>query len=219
MIRNNLFSAFLTLCLLCSCSRTTMVSGRITNIRTGNPVAGMPVTLYVSNGNEPRDSSNPKIVGESSTTTNSNGEYALEYSGIGIDGAWLEINESLYCYAHFEEFRSGGVVTNKSSEVDIQIDSADGRIRLLLQNQSGLSEKIFVRVDCDATGPKGHTCCNRDVENNIQPGQSETLSFSVSADRFVPVYWGTSQFSGWNAPHVDSVYCPRGQTTWLLLSF
>lgn len=219
MIQNILRLASLTILLLCSCTRTTMVSGRITNIRTGNPVAGMPVTLHVYNGHEPRDSSNPKKVGQSSTHTNSNGEYALECSGVGIDDASLELDNGNFCYAYFMAFLSDQVKPNASREVNIEIDSVDGRLHLILQNQTGQFEQLFVKVDCDATGDKGNYCCSNKFKYALVAGASDTLQFLVSAGRYVPFYWGTSEFTAWNSPNVDSVFCPRGVTTTFTLSF
>ncbi len=205
--------------ILVSCARTTVVSGRITNIRTGNPVVGMPVTLNVYNGNEPRDSSNPKKVGDTSTKTGSNGEYALEYTDVGIDAVGLFLDNGEICYSYFGAVRSDKVKTNGSSEVNIQIDSIDGKLQLILQNLSGQSDKLYLRVDCDATGEKGYACCSINFNNTIPAGQSDTVTFRISAGRFVPVYWGETIFTGWNAPRVDSVFCPRNQTTPMVISF
>ena len=205
--------------MLGSCTRTTVVSGRITNIRTGNPVVGMPVTLNVYNGNEPRDSSDPKKVGDTSINTDANGEYALEYSGVGIDGASLWLDGGGFCTSFFDADFSDKVKTNGSSEVNIQIDSIDGNLQLILQNLSGQSDKLYLRVDCDATGEKGYACCSFNFNNTIPAGQSDTVTFRISAGRFVPVYWGETIFTGWNAPRVDSVFCQRNQTTPMVISF
>lgn len=206
-------------CLLCSCSRTTFVSGRVTNIRTGNPVVGMPVSLSIYNGHDPQDSSNPKKVGTSSTLTGPDGEYTLELSGKGIDEAGLQLDEGRLCFSYFEAYRSDNVVENEAREVNIQIDSIDGRLQLVLENETGQFPKLYVRVDCDATGDKGIYCCNTNVENSLSAGQTTSHEFPVSANRYVWVYWGTDPFTGWNAPAIDSVYCPRGQTTPFVIKF
>jgi hypothetical protein len=214
-----LVTALFFLCLLSACTRTTMVHGRITNIWDGSPIVGTKVALYVYDGNEPHDSANPKKVGESTDVTDVNGEYALEYSGTGIDKVGLYLDDGYGCSSFFGSVWSDKPQPNRSREVNIQVDPVDGKIELVLQNQSGISNNVYLRVDCDATGEKGYYCCNYAFENTILPGQSDTVQFNVSAGRFVPVYWGEQQFAGWNSPHVDSVFCPRGQTTPLVIKF
>lgn len=199
-----------------SCTRTTMVSGTIINCVTGKPIAGMPVSLYAYNGNEPRDSSNPKKVGEANTVTDASGNYALEYSDSGIDDVDLYVDYGKFCFDYFDEKRSANPRPNNSTEVNIQIDSIDADLYIDLQNLSGQSDKAFVRVRCNVledTAP----CCNYGQGTPVVPGGSASLHFRVSSSRKVPVYWSTSSFSGWNAPHIDSVYCPRNtKTTWTI---
>ena len=209
----------LLLLLSSACNRSTMVSGRITNLTTGNPVVGMKVELSIYNGNEPKDSANPKKVGAAVSTTGPNGEYALEISGSGIDGASLSLRDGVLCSAFFDAKYSDQVAANAAREVNIQVDSIDGTLQLVLDNQSGLSDRVYVRVDCDQIAPKGYACCNHDFENLLSAGQSNTLNFGVSAGRYVSVYWGESTFPNWDAPHIDSVFCPRGQVTQWKLSF
>lgn len=202
-----------------SCERTTMVSGRITNARTSQPLAGLKVTMFASNGHEPRDSPNPKIVGEVSTLTDSAGGYALEYTDVGIDGVSLRLGQGYFCAEYFDVEKSQIPAANECQEVNMTVSDIDGRLRVVLQNLTGMTEELFMRVDCDGIGPKGIFCCEHDFKNVLALGETDTIDFPVSADRFVPVYWGTSKFNDWNSPTVDSVFCPIGTSTHLVISF
>lgn len=202
-----------------SCERTTMVSGRITNARTSNPIKGMMVTLNAYNCNDPQDSAIPKKVGESTTFTDSLGEYTLEYKGAGIDGVRIQLKGDSYCISYFETNPSDKPMVNKSQEVNFRVLQIDGRLNVILQNLTGQVDSLFFRVDCDGVGSKGIYCCNYNFANYIPLGQADTISFPVSADRFVPVYWGTSKFDGWDAPRVDSVFCAFGEATPIVISF
>jgi hypothetical protein len=202
-----------------SCERTTMVSGRITNARTAQPLAGIKVTMFASNGHEPRDSPNPKIVGEVSTLTDSTGGYALEYSGRGIDGVSLQLGQGIYCAEYFDVDKSQYPAANECKEVNMQVSEIDGRLNVILKNLTGLTDSLFLRVDCDGIGPKGIFCCEHHGLNTVPVGEADTIVFPVSADRFVPVYWGTSKFDGWDAPRVDSVFCAFGEATPIVISF
>lgn len=175
--------------------------------------------MYAYNGNDPQDSANQKKVGESSTVTDSAGEYSLEYTGVGIDGVDIYLNGGNYCWAYFETNPSDKPMVNKSTEVNFQVLQIDGRLNVVLQNLTGQADSLFFRVDCDGVGAKGIYCCNYSFANYIPVGETDTIDFPVSADRFVPVYWGTSKFDGWDAPAVDSVFCPKDAITHIVISF
>lgn len=200
------------------CSRTTMVSGKITNYHTGKAVVGIDVILRAYNGNQPQDSSNPKLVGEVKTKTDTSGYYELDYTGSGIDKTNLWIG-GYPCGNYFESSQSEKLKTNDCTEINFQLDERDGDLHLVFENQSGSIDKVFLRVDCDATGDLGFYCCKHSFENEIAVGQRDTVKFGVSADRFVKVFWGTETFNNWYAPQIDSVFCPRGKSTEFLIKF
>ena len=190
-----------------------MVTGRILNVVTNEPMSKFPVVLNGYKGNEPHDSSNPKLVDSISTVTNEKGEFALELSKTRLDDAGLFLGTG-YCYSHFGETYSNPIKANKSVETEIKIDPLNGRLDIFLQNQTAAFGTLFLEVDCDVLdGDKGSACCHQHFENLLDAGQIDTLHFRVTAGRFVKVYWGTTKFNNWNSPRVDSVFCEIGATT------
>jgi hypothetical protein len=194
--------------LLGSCSKNTMVSGKVTNYKNGNPVAGMEVTLNVYDGHNPRDSNNPKLAGSTTTRTDKDGFYSLEYKEKGIDNASLWLDAGRLCTNFFEEIRSDNIEVNGHSKIDIQIDSIDASLEVLLSNTTATSRTIFLSVDCDAVPPKGVYCCGSISKIDLNVQESKTIQYKISGNRPVGIYWGDTSFTNWAAPHVDSLYCP-----------
>ena len=214
-------STFLALITLMGCSRNTQVSGVVTNAFTGRPIPGLAVTLWAYNGHDPHDSVNPKKVGETITQTDSEGEYAVEYSGRGIDLVRLEVGNSAqgFCYNYFDIKYSEFPEANHCAESNIVVDQITGHINLQLDHQSAGSDSLFVRVDCDFLNKKGTVCCDYIFENKISVGEPKSMNLPVTAGRFVYIYWGQSRFDNWDAPSIDSVYCEPTMITPFHISF
>jgi hypothetical protein len=205
----SVISTFALLCL--SCSRTTMVSGRITNYYTGEPIAGQSVTLMVFNG-VVGDSPTPKLAEEQNTTTDENGNYSLELSDKGIDDARIVVDGNL-CTDYFYQEYSDKIEPNESKEINFRVDQITGKLKVVLTNQTGLFQDVFVKTDCDTHGDKGIFCFPGNSFLSVPTGRVDSVTVPVVAGRYVYVYWGNTDFADWNAPHIDSVYCNLGKTT------
>lgn len=209
--------AFLCFFIFVGCSKTTQVTGVITNAYSGKPVADLKVTLNAYNG-VIHDSSIAKKVGESIVMTNEKGEFTVEYTGKGIDqiGLWLGGG---YSVSHFDVEYSASPESNECTETNIIYDAIDGRLNVGLAHLSSPSDSLYFRVDCDFLGDKGTACCNIYFANKLAAGETQTIGFPVTAGRYVYVYWGTTYFKSWNAPNIDSVYCETGKTTDFIIQY
>ncbi len=209
--------AVLMAILLFGCAKTTSISGKVISAVDGEPVKNLPVMMNIYNG-VVKDSSIKKKVDEENTTTDENGRFSMEYTGTGIDAAGLEFGGG-FCGTYFDYQSSPSIKANKSVDTVVKIDLIDGNLNLILHNNAGLTDSLFVRVDCDVMGEKGFVCCNLNYANKLLVGASDTLHFRVTAGRFVSVYWGEQAFPQWASPHVDSVFCKRDATTDLTIDF
>jgi hypothetical protein len=205
-------STFLSFVFLVGCSRETQVTGVVTNAFTGKPIPGLSISLFAYNGNEPRDSANPKKVGEAQTTTNTNGEYTLTYNGKGIDKVGLLVGGG-YNVTHFDLQYSESPEPNHCTENNIVVDQITGFVDVELDHQFSPVDSLYFRVDCDILNEKGTACCNRSFENKLATGETRTVKIPVTAGRYVYIYSSPTRFRNWDTPRVDSVFCDPDKTT------
>jgi hypothetical protein len=204
---------------LIACNRTTIVSGHITDLRNGQPLANLPVYLTAYKGYE-HDSANRKFDGRSSTTTDNSGKYSLEFTDSGIDYIGISIGLDVGCYYDFfnELVGSGSLRAGCSNEYNIKTIPIDGHLRIRLKNTTGQADTVYCGIDSDGQGYAKALCAKR-LTLPIAAGQTTSFNTGIAGDQYIKIYWGTTDFLKWDAPRVDSVYCPRNDTTLLDLGF
>jgi hypothetical protein len=202
------------LAVLCSnCQKTTQATGVVYNYFTGKPIPGVTVGLIGYDGTQP-DSPVPTRCTLDETTTDENGAYNLEVGCFGMDNVSIRVGGEHQQFFGFYFFakRSADLRLGKFNEIDFQLDSIDGGLKVQLFNQQGIDDTLYVRVYCNAIGLP--TYYGGQVTPIAVPGGTSSSKFwYVTANRYVKYYWDTVPFSDFNAAHVDSVFCTRGDTT------
>ena len=201
------------LCLV-ACSKTTQISGVVTSIRTGEPLADIEM-IFLGYKGKIKDSNQSIVASQQTVFSDENGNYAVEFSGKFDD---ISVNLLTgYCNKYFDNTPIDDIEQGEQNIRNIGLDMADGELKLVLLNTSGATTtNLDMRVLCKANNEVAG-CCSRSSKFSSELGQVDTLSrFIVSPERYVKVIWVDKTQ---NTNHLDSVFCPAGGVGYLTINY
>lgn len=202
----------LMLCLV-ACSKTTQISGVVTSIRTGEPLADIQI-FFLGYKGKMKDSNQSIVASQKIVVTDENGNYAVELSG-KFDN--ISVDLPYYCSKYFDVTNNDDIEQGEQNTRNIGLDMADGDLKIILTNISGATtSNLDIKVLCKANN-EGAGCCSTSSKFSSVLGQVDTLSrFIVSPERYVKVIWVDKSK---NMNHLDSVFCPAGGVGYLAISY
>ncbi len=192
-------------CILSSCERTTTVTGTITDSATGLPLEGVKVNLvanlFKKKGFE--------LVDSSIFVTGADGKYTVEIEGKKISQIFIRMGKPYYFSPEEIYLKKGDCKV-----FDKKLNPLDAYLAFTVINETQADE-LFCFVGGNL------------YEGNLQIGPGgkgsdipSTFLLRVAGGDFVRIYWD-SKLSNLidKASHVDSIFCPRNDTTQFLLKF
>jgi hypothetical protein len=200
------------LCLV-ACSKTTQISGVVTSIRTGEPLADIQI-FFLGYKGKIQDSNQSIVASQKIVETDENGNYAVELSGKFDD---ISVGLTYYCSKYFDVTNIDDIEQGEQNIRNIGLDMADGDLKIILTNTSGATtSNLDIRVLCTGNNEVAG-CCSTSSKFSSVLGQVDTLSrFIVSPERYVKVTWVDKSK---NINHLDSVFCPAGGVGYLNLAY
>lgn len=193
--------------LLGGCSKTTMVSGQITDKLTGLPISGVSVKFIATTVT--KDNKYPTI-DQDSSISDINGNYSVQVEGKNVFSTSLFCNKQGYANSAPLYPRNGVCKT-----IDIQMDSIDAYLKVVFNNETGILHSIYYEyygeILYHITGDKlPHLVPANDSINEVIP---------VAGGEKIFIHWDTvslgSYYDGrWRK---DTIFCSHGDTTTLRL--
>ena len=118
------------LCLV-ACSKTTQISGVVTSIRTGEPLADIEM-IFLGYKGKIKDSNQSIVASQQTVFSDENGNYAVEFSGKFDD---ISVNLLTgYCNKYFDNTPIDDIEQGEQNIRNIGLDMADGELKLVLLN-------------------------------------------------------------------------------------
>lgn len=210
-------------CLFLHCAKTTTTSGYVYDYKTGKPVEGMYMTLIGYDGNYPHDSTNPNPCETVHALTDAQGRYDLEVDCRGIDKVGLYIG-----YARrfdlisdpFISLATGYARLNKHTDVDIQVDSVNGKVNFKIYNSQPVDGEINLYALCSPLYDSNFLGCGIGGKINVKAGETVVKSVWFASGRYIKYRWNVaSPVSPNQSTNTDSVYCAPHQTVECSISF
>ena len=192
---------------LISCKKTTTVTGIISDRGTGLPLEGVKVYF---GANKILSRGAVDVIDKAEVVTGLDGEYTVEVEGKGIDYIFIRLTKSGYIRAY-------KTVDIGTSEVyDRPLNPLDSYLKVRIQNESGASSvnyrlKGTPYEDLEAVGPNGG------YKFSVPFGESVDHLINVPGGGYIQVYWDTLSVA--QPHHLDSIYCPRKDTTLYLIKY
>lgn len=191
-----------------SCKKTTMVTGMITDSATGQPIKGVKV-LMAGNKN---GSDETITVDLDISATDTLGQYAVEVSGKRIQRVFIRITKDGYAEKKIVYFDNGSC-----TEYNWVLNPYDAYLSIKLINQSGANDLFYAIAGNNydglrIVGPSGsHSLM-------IPKDDSLTQVVKIAGGDFNQLLWDIKNF-GSSPAHIDSIFCPRNDTTYYVLRF
>jgi hypothetical protein len=204
MKKHIIITILLFVLLAIACKRTTMITGIVTDSGTGLPIDGVEVHLIASRFAK---HGGTLVVDEDTLTTGADGAYALEVSTARADNVFLR-----YIKKDYVPY-SPAVKRGDCKQVDAVLNPFDAYINFTIINESQSAE-----LHCSVTGNM-----YLNIRNGGPVGKGDNIPSSyilnVPGGDFIRIYWDNEPFMLSKASHVDSIFCPRNDTTQFLLKF
>ena len=212
MKNSKIFLLFaLLLCMQGACVKNTTISGTISDKATGLPIEGVSVTMSATKYKSENDKVTPVSLGADEVLTGPDGRYLLEIDTKRPDELGMGALKDGYAYAGERP------CWGKDKVFDFEMDPVDAGIRVTIVNESGYSGKTYA-LAYEGIHKIGHYFYPWPVLLN--KGESLSRTLKTCGDAFVEIRWGSQT----NQPlilhagvHLDSVFCPRNDTTEYLL--
>lgn len=202
--------------LLFSCGKgdsPTVINGRVTNKKTGEPIEGAAVYVdfrYTGyDGAEESDLVSGK--------TNAQGEFVIEH-------------DSEYEYTYSEVSRNGyipqvGMRFYKGIEnnVDVSLAPTDGVLKLEIINQNDVFDSVYVILEnpscLTAIGPLGKIYLDK-FPLSLPAGSTYIKYYPLPSEEYTKIHWGFSYFtSSSGSSFKDSVFLSLNDTAIYKLAY
>lgn len=188
-------------------------TGKITEVYTGSNVGS--VNIDVSERRIQNNALNPNFISIGSSTSYSDGSYSLTVPRGKVYEYKLSISRSGY---HDEDMiiSSDDVKFNEDNEVNFKMYTKTW-LKFTIENNFEPNEtdnltlyKRNIKPDCDA-------CCDDQAQDF--PGVTDTIFYcSTVGNRYFKYEYFVTNNSG-SQYHVDSIYCPPGDTLDIFISY
>lgn len=192
---------------LISCKKTTTLTGIITDRGTELPLEGVEVYF---GANRLLKNGRVSVVDKAEVITGTDGKYTVEVVGKDIDYTYILLTKNGFIRVVKE------IDIGTSEVYDRPLNPLDSYLKLRIQNESGASS-IDYRLkgtpyeDIVAVGPNGG------YRFSVPYGESVDHLINVPGGGFIQVYWDTLSVA--KPDHLDSIYCPRKDTTLFLIKY
>jgi hypothetical protein len=194
-----LFLLLLAGLLACNKECTTVVTGRITNYRTGEPIVGHPV-VFTATEKCPRFGYCPPD-GRTQVAydaTDGDGRYTVALTG-NFEGGSMNINSTFSC-SFPRIYRDGELRMGHSDNmINYQFEVTDAILYVVLHNSSGIPPII-----------EGPHCFDKKFYLKTTLGAIDTVKFPVIGDQEVGFHWSLSPLKSTNVGEQVKQFCPIG---------
>jgi len=196
--------------------KPTIIKGRITDRKTGEPIEGAFVYLTLS---RPKSYAADEFFTQSCGHSNANGEFNCTLEG---KYEWMDFTKEGYLFNK----PSLNIADGKSNEVEINLIPRDGFLRLKIENTTGLHDTLYAAVHSQtiATESGQNIYYNGEVvkEYPLLLGQGEvyTQIFDLVSPEIVQIMWGFNTPT-YQTPYTfrDSIMVVPNDTVTYILSY
>jgi hypothetical protein len=199
--------------LLLSCSKTTHFNGKVFSSDGNTPLSGVEVILRSL---KDKKGGGAELAQEDRMTTNSSGTYDLSVNGKGgAYYAWISVKKNGYVTTQSERLGIG-----ECGEIDFILHPYDAYLSLTFENQSEVTRNFFYEItspvfigESTKAGPEGGG------PFPTLPHQGHTHLIPVPGNTDIQINWNTTNFIDNDPAKKPKVFCPRHDTTHLLIKF
>ncbi len=198
-----------------SCKKPTIVTGTVTDRKTGTPIEGAEIEFQFKQ--KKNDSADIYVF--ETVVTDIMGRFTYENDAeIGMFAAL----KSGYVQKGYGTLVAA-INQCEANDVSISLIPLDGRLNLIIENSTGQFDSIYVKiyspsVYSEATITKGSVNLHRDTPA-IESGEVQTFNVWIASEEYAHIYWGFSPITNLTlAPFHDSIYITKNDTTHYLLS-
>jgi hypothetical protein len=188
----------------CDKEVTTVVAGRITNIKTGAPIEGAHVLFELSTGTylgtEPK-----------SVYSDPGGNFRFEYTDRSV--VRFEIRKEGFLIKPFLTFKRG-----EENFLDVEMIPLDGALALTFKHEIGGNDTIRISLYNKSFYDEGFEYF--DTGAILPKDSSSIFILPFISDEMTYLGWGSSQFDAPNlAPNQDSIFLTPGDTISYLITY
>lgn len=206
-----IFFIALFLMLSAACKRTTVVQGKITSSATGEGLPGVGIGMAASKST----SHGYSTLDSDGTVTDSNGMYSVQVEGRNADRIHVAIHKDGYVRPKDLFYFGKGVCAT----LDYELHPYDAYIKVTFKNEADVAKNFHFVV----TGPhfeEDRLCAQDGCGPYLtQPHDTQYRIAKIPGGDDVDVIWDTKSVGSINRPHVVTVFCPRNDTTEVIIPF
>lgn len=211
-----LFASVIFLFLLLGCKKednsTNIFTGKVTDKKTGVPVANANVLAYTSSSSPPH-----QLLKDYSTKTNAQGYYTMTIPGED-QFTFSEVIKSGYLPKIYPA-KSSYLVRGDSHIVDVQLIPIDGHLRLIVNNVTGQYDSIYVTIYNKTVFDEGFGLDGPGWPVVLLKGNSFRKIFDFPADEVVSMYWDFKKFTTPNSLFNNSILLSPIDTTDFIIDY
>jgi hypothetical protein len=188
----------------CDKEVTTVVAGRITNIKTGSPIEGAQVLFDLATGG---------YLGTETIVVRSDaeGNFRFEYTDRNV--VRFEIYKEGFLIKPFLTFNKG-----EENFLDVPLIPLDGVLVLTFKHEIGENDTIRISLYNKSFYDEGFEYF--DTGAILPLGSSSVFTRPFITDEMTYLGWGSSQFDAPNlAPNQDSIFLTPGDTISYLITY
>lgn len=200
--------------LLFACEKETpptVINGKVTDRKTGMPVEGAGIDI---------DFQTEKNVGGSLKTDHEYVSFSTD-----INGEFFYTHNSDFTRTYSVLQKTGyirqeqlTIIKGEINDLDIKLAPYDGVLRLIIKNEAGLFDSIYVNIEnpsrVSGLGEYFGSIRLDQFPLYLSVGEQYTTHFNLTSEEFTKIQWGFTHFTlGSDAPFSDSVFLLLNDTT------